>query len=156
MTPSARLSRQRRALLITLLIGAVGVGLGCTQKAADATKQGVDQALDATKAGANKAIDATKAAGDKTAEALQKSAETSKEVAATTSAVVTDGWVTGKLKVKFADEKSLKGSAIDVDTRRGVVTLKGTVLSAAGKSRAEELAVGTEGVTGVVNQLVVK
>lgn len=141
---------------VVILVAWMAVATACTQKAADATKQGVDHALEATKAGANKAIDATKAAGDKTAEALQKSAETSREVAATTSAVVTDGWVTGKLKVKFADEKSLNGSVIDVDTRRGVVTLKGMVLSAVAKARAEELAAGTEGVTAVVNQLVVK
>jgi hypothetical protein len=121
----------------------------CTQRAADATKQRVDTALDATKSGANKAIDATKAAGDKTRDAAQNAATT-------TTSLVTDPVITGKLKAKFADEKVLQGSHIDVDTSRGVVTLKGTVLSVTAKTRAETIAAGTEGVASVVNLLVVQ
>lgn len=139
---------------IGLLIAVVGAGVACTQKAADAAKQGVDSALDATKAGANKAIDATRAAGDKTAEAAQQTADKAKDAAAATSNVFTDTWITGKLKAKFADEQVLNGSRIDIDTSKGVVTLKGTVSSATAKARAEAIASGTDGVARVVNQLI--
>jgi len=125
---------------IGLLIAAVGAGTACTQKAADAAKQGVDSALDATKAGANKAIDATKAAGDKTAAAAQNTADRAKDAAAATTNVVTDTWITGKLKAKFADEQVLNGSRIDIDTSKGVVTLKGTVSSAIAKACADAIA----------------
>jgi hyperosmotically inducible protein len=108
-----------------------------------------DRAVDDTKRDANAAIDATKAGADKLA-------EKSKEVASATGAAVTDGWITTKVKAKFADEKVLDDSHISVDTTDHVVTLRGTVLSGAGKERAVEIAGGTEGVTRVVNELVVK
>ena len=50
----------------------------------------------------------------------------------------------------------LKESDIHGETNDHVVTLKGTVTSSAAKARAAAIAGGTEGVTGVVNQLVVK
>ena len=138
----------KAATVVTLAAILVTTG-ACTEKAAEATKQKVDTALDKTKSGANKAIDATKNAGDKTREAAQ-------DAAAKTAQLVTDPVITGKLKAKFADEKVLQGSHIDVDTNHGVVTLKGTVLSVTAKSRAETIAAGTEGVASVINLLVVQ
>lgn len=67
-----------------------------------------------------------------------------------------DTIITGKVKVKLTDEKLLQGSEIKVDTSRHVVTLRGTVLSMAARARAEDLAGGTEGVTRVINDLIVK
>ena len=152
---------------IVLLLTLVGAGMACTQKAADATKQGVDTALDATKSGANKAIDATKAAsdkaldatkaaGDKTSEAAQKAADKTKGAVITTGNAVTDTWITGKLKAKFADETVLKGSDIKITTNAHVVTLTGTVASETAKERAGMIAGGTDGVVDVVNKLIVK
>ena len=102
-------------------------------------------ALDATRSGAGKAIEATKQAGKETA-----------DVAKAAGAAVNDGWITAKLKTKFADEILLNGSDINVDTFDHVVTLKGTVRSADARARAEVIASGTEGVARVVNELVVK
>jgi hyperosmotically inducible protein len=56
----------------------------------------------------------------------------------------------------FVDETLLKGSDINVDTDNHAVTLKGTVGSDAAKARAVAIARNTEGVTRVVNRLVVK
>ena len=69
---------------------------------------------------------------------------------------ITDAWITTKVKWFFVGEDALKGSDINVDTANGVVTLKGTVASAAGKARAEALAKDTDGVTRVVDQLTIK
>ena len=69
---------------------------------------------------------------------------------------ITDAWITTKVKWFFVGEDALKGSEINVDTKDRVVTLKGTVKSAAGKARAVELAKDTDGVTKVVDQLAVK
>jgi hyperosmotically inducible protein len=74
----------------------------------------------------------------------------------TTGEVITDGWITTKVSAKFVDEKLLKGSSINVDTKDHAVTLKGTVGSDAAKARAVEIARNTDGVVRVVNQLVVK
>lgn len=83
-------------------------------------------------------------------------AEKGKEAAVATAAAATDGWITTKLKAKFADESALEGSDINVDTSDHVVRLRGTVPSRAAKARAALIARGTENVARVVNQLVVK
>jgi hypothetical protein len=69
---------------------------------------------------------------------------------------VTDSWITMKIKADFFDESTLKGSDINVNTNDKVVTLKGTVASAASKARAEQIAKATQGVTKVVDNLTVK
>lgn len=149
-----------KCLMTAVVVGVVFGGPACTDKAVDETKRDVGAALDATKAGGDKAIDATKKAGVEAADVAQRTADKvagkSKEVASATGAAVTDGWITAKVKAKFADETVLEGSDINVDTNDHVVTLRGTVLSGAAKARAEAIARGTERVTRVVNQLVVK
>jgi hyperosmotically inducible periplasmic protein len=160
-------NRKAVTVRIALLVGLVGAGVACTQKAADATKHGVDTALEATKSGANKAIDATKnasdkaldvtkAAGDKTSNVAQQAADKTKGAVIVTGNAVTDTWITGKLKVKFADETVLKGSDIKITTSAHVVTLSGTVASDTAKDRAGAIASGTDGVVDVVNNLIVK
>lgn len=69
---------------------------------------------------------------------------------------ISDAWITTKVNWFFVGEDTLKGSHIDVDTKDNVVTLKGTVASAAGRTRAVELAKQTEGVKNVVDQLTVR
>ena len=69
---------------------------------------------------------------------------------------ISDAWITTKVNWFFVGEDLLKGSKINVDTKDNVVTLKGTVESAAGRSRAVELAKDTEGVKNVVDQLMVR
>jgi len=73
-----------------------------------------------------------------------------------TGEAITDGWITTKVKWFFVGEDALEGSDINVDTKDKVVTLKGTVRSAAGRDRAVELATNTDGVRRVVNELVIK
>jgi osmotically-inducible protein OsmY len=69
---------------------------------------------------------------------------------------ITDAWITAKVKWFYVGEDSIKGSDITVDTSNHVVTLKGTVTTAAGKARAIELAKETDGVSRVDDHLVVK
>lgn len=139
-----------RCLMMAGLVGlVVFAGPACTEKARDEATKTADTALEATKEGADKALDATR-------EGAHTVIEKTKAVAATTGQVVTDGWMTTTLKAKFVNETLLKGSDINVDTTDHVITLKGTVASDAAKTRAVALARGTEGVTHVVNQLVVR
>ncbi|HEY6359997.1 MAG TPA: BON domain-containing protein [Vicinamibacterales bacterium] len=64
--------------------------------------------------------------------------------------------VTAKIKSKMALDDTVKAVAIDVDTDGTVVTLSGRVVSAAEHQRAVQLARETEGVTSVVDKLVVR
>ena len=68
---------------------------------------------------------------------------------------ITDAWITTKVKWFFTGEDLLKGSNINVDTKDNVVTLKGTVKTQEGRTRAVELAKNTDGVKNVVDQLTV-
>ncbi|MEO8677983.1 MAG: BON domain-containing protein [Vicinamibacterales bacterium] len=69
---------------------------------------------------------------------------------------ISDAWITTKVKWFFVGDDLLKGSDINVDTKDNVVTLKGTVKSAAGRARAVELAQTTDGVKRVVDNLVIR
>ena len=143
-------------LMTAALAGVVFASSACTATSVDDTKTDASAAIDATKSGADKAIEATKQAGKETADVAQDVAQATADVASAAGAAVNDGWITAKLKTKFADETVLQDSDINVDTVDHVVTLKGTVLTAAAKARAEVMASGTEGVARVVNELVVK
>ncbi len=68
---------------------------------------------------------------------------------------INDAWITTKVKTNFVNEDLLKGSDINVDSNNHVVTLKGTVTSAAGRARAVALAKSTKGVTRVVDALTI-
>ncbi|MEO8480847.1 MAG: BON domain-containing protein [Acidobacteriota bacterium] len=66
---------------------------------------------------------------------------------------VTDSWVTSKVRWLFMGDPALDGSKIDVDTKRGVVTLDGRVATEEGRARANELATYPDGVLKVVDKM---
>jgi osmotically-inducible protein OsmY len=82
-------------------------------------------------------------------------AERTKSGLSKTGEAINDAWITAKVKWFFVGEDLLKGSDINVDTTNKVVTLKGTVKSAAARARAVELAKETDGVTRVIDQLTI-
>lgn len=67
----------------------------------------------------------------------------------------TDPGITTAVKTRFAADDTVKAYQINVDTKDGVVTLKGEVDTQAGKGRAIEVARNTEGVRDVVDALTV-
>jgi osmotically-inducible protein OsmY len=108
-----------------------------TKEGAEKTKEGAEKVADKTKEGAEKVVDKTK-------EGLSKTGE-----------VITDAWIISRVKSKFVGEDLLKDSDINVDAKDHVVTLKGTVMSAAARSRAVSEAKEVEGVRRVVDQLTI-
>src|SRR5215203_1383491 len=64
-----------------------------------------------------------------------------------------DGWLWVKTRFDLAAADDLRDSTINVDVDKNVVTLTGTVASAAQKARAEAVAKSVEGVTSVKNML---
>lgn len=71
------------------------------------------------------------------------------------SGAASDGLITTKLQAKFVADKVVKARKIEVDTKDGIVTLKGTVASKLEHDRAEEIAHDTDGVKQVLNNLMV-
>jgi len=101
----------------------------------------------------------TEKARERGAEIGQKAAEVSAkaEVAATkVKETVEETAITSKIKAKMALDDSVKALAIEVSTTGSTVTLSGRVRSAAEHDRALALARETNGVTNVVDQLLVQ
>ena len=74
----------------------------------------------------------------------------------TTQAVktnVSDSWITSKAKIALFADSRVPGSAVHVETQKGMVYLRGKVESDEAKKAAEDVARGVEGVQGVKNEL---
>ena len=128
---------------------------GTAAKTKDATVHGAEKTKNATVTGAEKSKDATVHGAEKTKGTAGTAGSKTKDVASDTGEVINDAWITTKIKTEFVNEDALKGSDINVDTNDHVVTLKGTVATPAGKTRAEQIAKTTKGVHSVVNTLTV-
>jgi osmotically-inducible protein OsmY len=70
-----------------------------------------------------------------------------------TPAADTDDAIGARVKSQLSSDAQVKGAAIDVTAKSGVVLLQGTVPSGAVKQRALTVARGTDGVTQVVDRL---
>lgn len=68
---------------------------------------------------------------------------------------VNDSWLWFKTRAALLAADDLRDSTINVDVENEVVTLRGTVASAAQKARAEQVAKSIEGEKSVRNQLTV-
>ncbi len=69
--------------------------------------------------------------------------------------VVDDAYITAAVKSKLLWSKNVEGTATNVDTKYGKVTLNGTAHTAEAKELAGRMAMDTRGVAAVDNQLVV-
>ncbi len=67
-----------------------------------------------------------------------------------------DGWLWVKTKGALAAVDDLRDSTINVDVDNATVTLRGSVATAAQKTKAQDTAKGIDGVTSVRNQLTVR
>lgn len=96
---------------------------------------------------------AQQTATDKAREAGRESKQEAKVAAKETGNAVTDSWITMKVHAQFVPEDALEDSDIDVETKKGIVSLMGTVPTAAGRDRAVQIAKATDGVKSVTNRL---
>jgi hyperosmotically inducible periplasmic protein len=70
--------------------------------------------------------------------------------------VVTDAWITSKVKADLLAADEVSGTAINVDTKDGMVTLNGNVKSQAEADKAVARAKKIEGVKQVTSKLKVE
>jgi osmotically-inducible protein OsmY len=122
-----------------------------TEKAADTAAAKTGEAVKDAKA----KIDASNTTAE-VKEGMANLKDAAKSAGAAMSASVDDAAITSSVSAGLAKDPDLSATKIDVDTKGGVVSLKGPAPNAAAKARAEEIAKGVQGVTSVNNQLEVK
>lgn len=83
-------------------------------------------------------------------------ADASKSAAERATDAMADAVLTSKVKAALIAEPGLRSVPIDVSTRQSIVTLSGSVGSAAEKATALQVAESVEGVKGVVDRLAAK
>ena len=66
---------------------------------------------------------------------------------------VTDDYLSDTIRTKLAADQVVKGGAIEVIVKDGVVTLRGTVEDDKQKSKAEKIAKKVNGVKSVSNEI---
>jgi hyperosmotically inducible protein len=70
--------------------------------------------------------------------------------------VISDDAIYDNVRIKLASDIDVKGGALKVEVKQGVVTLGGVVESQMQKNKATKLAKKVKGVKQVVNQIEVK
>lgn len=118
-------------LLVVALTAVMLVSLGCEQRSADNVGRSVGQATDNMQSKTSQAADKVASAADDTA-------------------------ITAKVKAAMLTEPGLKSLEINVDTKNATVTLTGQVASDSLRDRAKQIAMSTEGVKNVIDNLNVK
>jgi len=66
-----------------------------------------------------------------------------------------DDRISDQVRMRLATDQDVKGGALDVFVKNGVVTIKGRVDTEKGKNRATRLAKKVKGVKDVDNELIV-
>jgi hyperosmotically inducible periplasmic protein len=138
----------RTILIVVLVVGVVAFFLGYRWADND-----VDPVVDrpvGTTGARDTSVDTSRArqTGAEIGEKVAVGVEKAENAAA-------NGATTAKIKSKMALDDAVDAARIDVDTNGSVVTLSGRVSSQAERERAVRLARETEGVTSVVDRLVV-
>lgn len=118
-------------LLVAALAAAALATVGCEQRSGDTVGRSVDQTTTKLQAKTGQAADQVAIAAD-------------------------DTTITAKVKAAILAEPGLKSLQINVDTRDATVTLSGSVDSDMLRDRAKQIAMSTEGVRNVVDNLSVR
>ena len=84
---------------------------------------------------------------------LQQAGDVAREGARETRNVLTDGGLTAKVKTALVAAQGVNGTAVDVDTSGGVVTLSGNLPDRAQVDRAIQVAREVDGVKSVESKL---
>ena len=97
------------------------------------------------------------AAQTTTKEKVEQKAETTKDkakgMAESAKEGVSDSWITAKTKIALYADERVSGTQVSVDTKGGVVHLRGKVDTPDAKAAAEQVTKGVEGVKTVKNDL---
>ena len=150
-----------RALLVLCVTAVVSLLAACDSSDPSKTVgQKLDGAVAKTEQAAAQVKDATKATVANAGAALRDGADQAKTAAAKASDSVVfsseDATITALVAAGLIKDRDLSALKIDVDTKKGVVSLYGPAPSEAARIRATDIAKAVKGVSGVDNKLTVK
>jgi osmotically-inducible protein OsmY len=169
--------KMKPALLVAALVAAVAVTVGCEQRGANDTfgKGGMDQAPgkmqaqqgpqggqagqsgDSGKMGAlTPPVGQSDKSADTGSQTADKMAAQAGQAADKIAGKADDAAITAKVKAAILAEPGLKSLQISVDTKDATVILSGNVATDTLRDRAKQIAMSTEGVRNVVDNLSVK
>jgi hyperosmotically inducible periplasmic protein len=164
--------KMKPALLVAALVAAAAVTVGCEQRGAnDTVGKRMDQAPDkmaqqgpqggpsGASSDSGKMGALTPPAGpasDKGGQTADKMAAQAGQAADKVAGKADDAAITAKVKAAILAEPGLKSLQISVDTKDATVTLSGNVATDTLRDRAKQIAMATEGVRNVVDNLSVK
>lgn len=137
------------ALLVAALVAAAAVTVGCEQRGPSDT---VGKRMDS----APGKMEAQNAPPGGQAGDSGKMAQPGGQAADKIGGAADDAAITAKVKAAILAEPGLKSLQISVDSKGGTVTLSGNVASDNLRDRAKQIAMGTDGVKNVVDNLTVK
>ncbi len=126
---------------------------GATADAADRAEGTAGSASDKLGSSAQSASDKAGDAAEKIGEAAKATGAAAAQAVQDATPVVADAGITAAVKTRLLADPDVAGLRIDVDTKAKVVTLTGTVKTAAQVAEAEKIAKETSGVARVVNNL---
>ena len=121
---------------------------GCDNRPASGPTVGqqVDKAIDKTN-------NAMEKAGTKIEESAKSAGDAMKSAAEKAGDNMADAAITAAIKGELLKDPAVSALRIDVETEKGVVTLKGEANSTQGRERAEQIAQAASGVVKVQNQI---
>lgn len=155
--------KMRPALLVAALAAAAVATAGCEQRGANETTSKRDTASESmaqTTPGMRGSTNtppgpATTPPGTSSPDKMASTAP-EKNAAESTGNAAGDAAITAKVKAKILAEPGLKSLSINVDTKDATVTLSGDVASKEEREKAKQIAMSTDGVKNVVDNLNVK
>ena len=100
-----------------------------------------------------KATDAVQGTAGNVADASKKGAKATKNAISKTGEVITDEWISTRIRTNIANDEAITGHEIKVDVKKNVVTLTGTVPNTATRVKALAVAKDVEGVSRVIDKL---
>jgi len=152
MNPNNRIA----VLTVALLASVLAAGCDKTTSTGETVGQKIDKTIDS----ANDRFDATASRIERKVEsagtALTGAADKVQDKASVVATLVSDSAITASIKTDLLKDPHLSALRIDVNTVKGVVTLKGEVGSEASKQRAVQMASAIAGVERVDDQLELK
>ncbi|HUH94383.1 MAG TPA: BON domain-containing protein [Casimicrobiaceae bacterium] len=150
------------AMLVAALAAAALATAGCEQRAnedvskRDTASGGMAQTTPGMRGSTNAPPGSTNTPPGTSSPGPMASSAPEKNVAESTGDAASDAAITAKVKAKILAEPGLKSLSINVDTKDATVTLSGDVASEQARDRAKQIAMSTDGVKNVVDNLNVK
>jgi hyperosmotically inducible periplasmic protein len=90
---------------------------------------------------------------DKVENRMEQTKDKAKSATEEAKTTVSDSWITSKTKIALFSDERVKGTQVSVDTKNGVVHLRGKVDSDEAKQAAADVAKGIDGAKSVKNDL---